>query len=173
MQIRKVTAKSAELVLVKRLYESAFPANERWGLEAVLCDQTGISEMLCFFDGEIFCGFVIMLHYDNYSHIIYFAIEDALRSHGYGSEAIRLIRERMPERTIMVDIEREAPGADNNEQRRRRKAFYLRNGYHEAQVYYDWRGERYEIVILGGEITSREYFRFWHNIDEHSEIFGR
>ena len=46
MQIRKVTAKSTELVLVKRLYESAFPANERWGLEAVLCDQTGISEML-------------------------------------------------------------------------------------------------------------------------------
>ena len=101
---------------------SLFPANERWGLEAVLCDQTGISEMLSFFDGEIFCGFVIMLHLDNYSLFIFFAIEDALRSHGYGSEALRLIHERMPERTIMVDIEREAPGADNNEQRRRRKS---------------------------------------------------
>ncbi len=173
MQLRKVTADSPELPQVERLYERAFPANERWGMEAVLEDKTGVSELLSFFDGVTFCGFIIMLHYKNLSHIIYFAVEDSLRSHGYGSEALRLVRERMPEQTIMVDIERETTGADNNDQRRRRKAFYLRNGYREAGVYYDWRGESYEIVILGGEITTREYFRFWHNIDEHSEIFGK
>lgn len=173
MQLRKVTADSPELPQVERLYESAFPANERWGMEAVLGDKTGVSELLSFFDGEVFCGFIIMLHYKNLSHIIYFAVEDSLRSHGYGSEALRLVRERMPGRVIMVDIERETPGAGNNGQRRRRKEFYLRNGYHEAGVYYDWRGESYEIVILGGEITTREYFQFWHDIDENTEIFGR
>lgn len=171
MQIKKITAGSKALPDVVRLYESAFPENERWGLGAVLRDETGISEVLSFFDGETFCGFVVMLHYGRYSHIIYFAIEESLRSRGCGSAALGLIRERWPDQIILVDIEREYPGADNNDQRRRRKVFYERSGYTEAGVTYDWHGERYEIMILGGSIGRREYFRFWHDIDENSRIF--
>ncbi len=171
MQIRKVTAASPELADVLRLYESAFPANERWGMDAVLCDETGISELLSFTEGETFCGFVVLLHYGRYSHIIYFAVDDALRGQGLGTEMLRMIRERLPDKIILVDIEREYPGAENNEQRRRRKAFYERCGYTDANVTYDWRGEHYEIIILGGEISRREYFQFWRNVDENSRIF--
>lgn len=173
MQLRKVTAGSKELPELVRLYESAFPANERWGLNAVLEDKTGISELLSFFEGETFCGFSIMLHYGSLSHIIYFAVDGNLRSRGCGTEMLRLIREHLPEQVIMVDIEREYPGADNNEQRRRRKTFYARSGYKEAGAFYDWRGERYEILILGGEITSAGYFRFWHDVDENSGLFDQ
>lgn len=171
MQIKKITSGSEALPAVVRLYESAFPENERWGLGAVLRDETGISELLGFFDGETFCGFVVMLHFGKYSHIIYFAIEEGLRSRGLGSAALGLIHERCPEQIILVDIEREYPGAGNNAQRRRRKAFYECSGYTEAGVTYDWHGEHYEIMILGGSISRREYFRFWHNIDENSRIF--
>ena len=135
MQLRKVTAGAKELPELVRLYESAFPANERWGLNAVLEDKTGISELLSFFEGETFCGFSIMLHYGSLSHIIYFAVDGNLRSRGCGTEMLRLIREHLPEQVIMVDIEREYPGADNNEQRRRRKTFYARSGYKEARVF--------------------------------------
>ena len=110
MQLRKVTAGSKELPELVRLYESAFPANERWGLNAVLEDKTGISELLSFFEGETFCGFSIMLHYGSLSHIIYFAVDGNLRSRGCGTEMLRLIREHLPEQVIMVDIEREYRG---------------------------------------------------------------
>ena len=171
MQVRKVTAASAERGEVVRLYESAFPANERWGMNQVLRDETGISEMFSFFDGELFCGFVILLNWKNITHIIYFAVDDALRGKGYGTEALRLIREYKPDRVILVDIEQEFPGADNNAQRRRRKAFYERSGYTEAGVRYSWRGEKYEIMILGGEIDEKTYYAFWRAVYQNSSIF--
>lgn len=171
MQLRKVSSTSKELPELVELYERAFPAKERWGMDMVLKDTTGISELYSFMEGEAFLGFVIMLNYGALTHIIYFAVDDRQRSRGIGSEALRQIRALKPEQTILVDIEREVPEADNNDQRRRRKAFYERNGYEEAKVYYSWNGENYEIMILGGKITSREYFRFWHSIDENSSIF--
>ena len=171
MQLRTVTAGSKELPELVRLYESAFPANERWGLNAVLEDKTGISELLSFSEDGGFAGFAITLSCGGYTHLIYFAVAEDKRSRGYGSEALRLLGERYPGNVMMVDIEREHPGADNNAQRRRRKEFYRRCGYTEAGVEYNWRGEQYEILILGGEISTRDYFRFWHSVDEHSSIF--
>lgn len=171
MQLNRVTAASAELAEVARLYDRAFPANERWDLDAVLRDDTGISELLSFSEDGGFAGFAITLSCGGYTHLIYFAVAEDKRSRGYGSEALRLLGERYPGNVMMVDIEREHPGADNNAQRRRRKEFYRRCGYTEAGVEYSWRGEQYEILILGGEISTRDYFRFWHSVDEHSSIF--
>lgn len=173
MHLQKLTSTSPELEAMVRLYEGAFPENERWGLDAVLNDKSGISELLGIFEGEKFCGFVILLNIKDITHIIYFAVEEHMRGLGCGSEALRLIREAKPDKRLIVDIERETPRADNNPQRRRRKSFYERNGYREANVHYDWHGESYEILILGGEITTREYFRFWHAVDDNSEIFAR
>lgn len=173
MRLQKLFSTSPELKDVARLYEGAFPENERWGLDAVLNDKSGISELLGIFEGDMFCGFVILLNFKDITHIIYFAVEESMRGHGCGSKALRLIREAKPGNRLLVDIEREMPDAENNEQRRRRKAFYERNGYREANVHYNWNGESYEIMILDGEITTREYFKFWHAVDDNSEIFAR
>ena len=173
LHLKKVTRTSPQLDKVLELYERAFPANERWGISAVLDDETGISELFGFFDGELFCGFVILLNWGDIAHIIYLAVSEELRGRGYGSEVINIVRSIKPGRRLLIDIERPEQGLENNAQRLRRKAFYERNGCHEAKVYYSWRGESYEIMISGGEITSREYFRFWHSIDENSRIFER
>ena len=172
LQLRKITRRSPELPEALRLYESAFPANERWGMERVLDDATGISEMFGFYEAGALAGFAILLNWGDMAHIIYFAVEENMRGRGVGSEALRLIRALKPGRRLLVDIERHRPDADNNAQRRRRKAFYERSGYAEAGVYYSWQGEDYEIMISGGEISRAEYFRFWHDIDENSEIFA-
>ena len=172
MLLKKVTRSSPELPALLNLYESAFPANERWGLDAVLDDKSGISELLSFFEGEEFLGLAVLLSLEDISHIIYFAVAEGARGRGCGSEALRLIREAKPGKRLLADIERERPGAGNNGQRRRRKTFYERSGYSEAGVYYSWQGEDYEIMINGGRIGQREYFRFWDGVDENSEIFG-
>ena len=120
MQLKTVTASSPELGLVLDLYESAFPANERWGMEVVLNDKSGISELFSFFDGGVFCGMAVLLNLGDISHIIYFAVAEGMRGRGAGSEALRLIRELKAGRRLLVDIEREHVSADNNVQRRRR-----------------------------------------------------
>lgn len=173
MQLRKLGRASPELGEVLRLYERAFPANERWGMDAVLDDETGISELCAFYDGELFCGFVVLLNQGDITHIIYLAVPEELRGRGYGSEALGLVRAVKPGRRLLIDIERPGEGFANNAQRLRRKAFYERNGCREAGVYYSWRGESYEIMISGGGITSREYFRFWRDVDKNSRIFKR
>ena len=43
-------------------------------MDAVLDDETGISELCAFFDGELFCGFVVLLNQGDITHIIYIAV---------------------------------------------------------------------------------------------------
>ena len=62
---------------------------------------------------------------------------------------------------IIVDIEREVPGNPENEIRKRRKNFYLRNGYKETEVRYRWQEEAYEILVFGGELSREDFGNFW------------
>ena len=102
------------------------------------------------------------------SHIIYLAIVESLRSHGYGSKALELLHNRKPGKKIMVDIELPDVPAANAEQRRMHKNFYLRAGYEETPVKYEWRHENYEILSFGGPITEAEYDGFWQYLREQA-----
>ena len=64
----------------------------------------------------------------------------------------------------MVDIEVPDISAENNEQRIMRKKFYLRAGYEETPVKYEWRGEKYEILSYRGQISQAEYDWFWEDL---------
>ena len=69
-----------DLFRVRRLYESAFPANERRPFEALLSGFDGQGELLAFYLGDCFAGFVSLLSWADITHILYFAIEEALRT---------------------------------------------------------------------------------------------
>ena len=49
----------------------------------------------------------------------------------------------------------------NEQQRLRRKRFYLRAGYTEAPVKYRWQNENYEILSFRGEVSEQDYEDFW------------
>ena len=50
-----------------------------------------------------------------------------------------------------------------------RKKFYLRAGYEETPVKYEWRQENYEILSFGGQISEAEYDGFWENLHAQAE----
>ena len=68
---------------------------------------------------------------------------------------------------IIVDIDREMPDCSENEIRRRRKNFYLRNGYFETEVRYCWQEEYYEILVSGGKLSREDFGNFSFNIDDY------
>lgn len=103
------------------------------------------------------------------SHIIYLAVDESLRGNGYGSKALELLHQSKPGKKIMVDIEVTDEQAENAEQRRMRKKFYLRAGYVETPVKYEWQQENYEILSFGGQISEAEYDGFWKNLRKQSE----
>ena len=164
LTIKSVTSETKNLAEIQRLYEDAFPKNERHPLRNLLTTPNSPAETMALYDGELFCGFAVLLNGRDISHIIYFAIEESLRGKGYGSAALQVLHEYKTGRRIMVDIELESPSAPNNEQRRKRKQFYLRNGYAMTSIQYRWQREDYEILAYGGDISEEEYDDFWEQL---------
>ena len=166
LTVRKVTEGSPEFDRIVTLYERSFPENERRPLEPLLRDSTGSSDFLSFFSENTFVGFAALLTLGDISHILYFAIEEHMRNSGFGSEALRCIHRLKAGCRILADLEAEDPGAANNDQRKKRRRFYLLNGYTVSEVHYRWRQESYEIFVCGGDITNEEFAAFWHHFEQ-------
>ena len=165
LQFFDVTKKSPWLPQVKALYESAFPANERIPIKHLLDDKIK-REFWAFFDGDLFCGFSNSITHGSITNIVYFAVVPELRSRGYGSQILQVIREQHPDTRIVVDIEVEedSKDAEELERRNRRRDFYLRNGFGSSPVDYVWQGEHYRLLTAGGTVTEKEFRDFWKEI---------
>ena len=173
LQYFEVTKKSPWFPQVKALYESAFPANERIPIKHLLDDKIK-REFWAFFykdDGENaaapkFCGFSNSITHGSITNIVYFAVVPELRSRGYGSQILQVIREQHPDTRIVVDIEVEedSKDAEELERRNRRRDFYLRNGFGSSPVDYVWQGEHYRLLTAGGTVTEKEFRDFWKEI---------
>ena len=158
-----------DLKKAEALYCRAFPENERRPFSELVENPYGGTELFCFYDGETFVGMACLLNTAAFSHIIYFAVDETLRGHGYGSKMLELLHCSKPGKKFMADIERPDEAADNAGQRRRRKMFYLRAGYEETDIKYEWRHENYEVVSFGGRISEAEYDGFWKDLHNAAE----
>ena len=165
LQFFDVTRDAPWFPQVKALYESAFPANERIPIKHLLDDKIK-REFWAFFDGDLFCGFSNSITHGSITNIVYFAVVPELRSRGYGSQILQVIREQHPDTRIVVDIEVEedSKDAEELERRNRRRDFYLRNGFGSSPVDYVWQGEHYRLLSAGGSVTEKEFRNFWKEI---------
>ena len=158
---RRIGPKSKDLEKIKALYYDAFPKNERFSFSMMIKNEGGYYETFGFYKDGDFCGFAIILNSLDISHIIYFATLPELRGKGFGAKALAAMGRIESGRRIIVDIEREVPACEENEIRRRRKNFYLRNGFSETEVRYRWQDEAYEILVFGGELSNEDFGNFW------------
>ena len=161
LTVRYITEETEETRPVRALYERAFPENERCEFERMVADTARGLEIPAFYEEGRFCGFACLLNCGDISHIIYFAVEESLRGRGMGGEILATVRREKPGQRLIVDVEAEAEGADNNPIRRRRKEFYRRNGYAETEVHYHWQGDDFEILSNGGPLTNEDFWNFW------------
>ncbi|MBR6425705.1 MAG: GNAT family N-acetyltransferase [Oscillospiraceae bacterium] len=162
LNIRQVRAE--ELDQLQALYEAAFPENERRPLDSLLQDTSGCAKVLSVLQEQTFVGMVVTLAWKDLLHIIYFAVEESLRDQGLGSEILHSLRDAYPDMRILVDVEQPEPEAENYAQRLRRVAFYLRNGYSQTQVRYNWEDCDYCIYAQGGDVTEEEFWGFWRSV---------
>lgn len=143
--IQQVTKQNKDLNIIKELYIASFPENERRPFDELLDNPMVCNDFLAFYNEEQFIGFACLLSYLDLAHILYFAVDTHLRSNGYGSKALDAMHEFKKDMRIIADLEKERVGADNNEQRRKRRSFYLRNGYKPSEVSYRWHEDEYEM----------------------------
>ena len=165
MKSVKVTKESEKFPEIERLYRAAFPREERVPMDTLL-EADGPYDFIACYDGAVLCGFYSALTFGDITHILFLAVEEKLRDHGYGSQILAEIGKAYAENRVILDVEMVDPEADNNEQREQRIAFYMRNGYHHSGISYGWRGVMYEILILDGTISEEEFWNFWDQLDE-------
>lgn len=143
--------------LIKDLYEEAFPENERKPFDLILeNEKKGISEILSIED-DVFKGLLITIEKDDLVLIDYFAVDGSLRGQGTGGKAIELIKERFKGKRVFLEIELPGEEYDNNEQRTKRKAFYLRNGLRSSGIHTKVYETDMELLVFDKPISFEEY----------------
>ncbi len=166
MQIRtqKVKLNSKD---IKRIYFEAFPKKERMPFPMmVLMSKLWNTQFFGFYDGDIPCGFIYLASNSKIVFVMFLAVDKCLRSQGYGSCILQQLKNKYPDKKIIISIEPCDENARDIELRKRRKAFYLRNGYNETGYMIKLGGVVQEILILNGEFIKKEFrsfFAFYSN----------
>lgn len=143
---------------VQKLYDEAFPDQEKkpWVIMERLVDE-GKMELLAIVEEDMFVGLAMNMLSEKTALLDYFAIAADKRSGGYGGRAVRMLQERFAGKKYIFEIEMQDPEADNAEERRRRKVFYLRNGLKETGVFANVYSTDFELLTPDGSLTFEEY----------------
>ena len=156
---------------LKSLYQSAFPVEEQipWDDLMRLVEEMPL-DFTSYYEGGTLIGFTIVYPRKTFNWFWYFAVREELRGKGYGQQILSLLTERYKSGTNILDMESPTQQpCDNIEQRKRRHAFYLRNGFRDTHIYRSFDGITYTIMMNGnGTFTQQDYDdiladlqRFW------------
>lgn len=157
------------------LYDKSFPEQEKKPLhvmERLAAD--GKMEMLAMVDEDEFVGLAINLIDTEQGRALldYYAVSPEKRSGGYGGKGLEMLLERFKGQKYIFEIEIQDEKADNAEDRKRRKAFYLRNGLKETGLFVNAYDTDFEILTPDGELTFWEYVDFLREVmyEEYVQI---
>ncbi|MCD8309462.1 MAG: GNAT family N-acetyltransferase [Clostridia bacterium] len=153
-----VTKDKKHLKQVKRLYKTAFPANERPPFAMILNKaKKGKGELFAAETNGSFVGFAKTITHKQTVYIGFLAVDSAVRGSGYGSDILTEIKQRYNNKKIILCMEELDTSAKNHEERVKRKNFYKRNGFNLSGVKSVEAGVRYDILVHGDEISYEEF----------------
>lgn len=135
---------------IKKTYFSSFPKEERmpFGLMLVMSCLWN-TQFLAFYDEKALCGMAYIAAIGKQTFLMFLAVDKQLRSKGYGGKILNEIQALYPKNKIIVSIEPCDGSMEEQEDRSRRKDFYIRNGYRETG-YFMKRAGQMGYLISGG-----------------------
>ena len=135
---------------IRHLYETAFPKGEQipWDDLMRLVDEMPL-DFTAYYDGEDLIGFTIVYPHKSFNWYWYFAVREELRGKGYGQQILTQLIEKYKDQTCVLDMESPTQVCENSEQRKRRHAFYLRNGFRDTNVYRTYNDITMTIMMMG------------------------
>ena len=147
---------------VKALYTAAFKKEDRMPF-ALMCLMAYLpnTQFLCFYQGGAVCGFVYLARMGRIVFVMFLAVDEALRARGLGSRILEHVSGLYPDQKIVISLERCDVEAADLEERRRRRRFYLNNGYRETGYLIKLGRAEQELVVKNGELRAGELRRFF------------
>ena len=144
------------------LYRRAFPRSERKPVSMIRkMQKKGKTDVWYLERGGRFVGLAATINGDGIILVDYLAIHDKCRSNGNGSEALKQLQRQYAGKGVFVEIECLYEGADNYEERCRRKQFYLRNGMTEMHTTAKLFGVDMELLGYDCRLSYEEYREFY------------
>lgn len=149
---------------IYRLYQSAFPRNEKKPF-SMICTmyKKGKCDVWYFEKDRKFAGLVVTINGPDKVLLDYLAVNRKYRGQGFGSEILRQMREQYRGKGVFLEIETVKESADNYEERKRRKQFYLSNGMTELGVCVELFGVEMELLGFDCTLTFEEYHAFYRD----------
>lgn len=149
------------LAQARAVYLTSFPERERMPLDWLeRLAREGRASMLGYVDParpERLAGLAYAMASESLTYVLYLAVNPEAHSHGYGSAMLRHLAGMHPSSRVALDVERaDEHGAPNPGQRRRRMAFYERNGFVQSGLQVVEDGERYDVLVRGGKVSAEE-----------------
>lgn len=158
----EINSANADNAALRRLYETAFPEGEQIPYDDLihLLDIMDI-DYRAYYEGEMLVGLTMVLRLPKYNWGWYFAVCEELRGKGYGQRILTSVLDqyRKGQQTFVIDIESPLqPDAPNPEQRKRRHAFYLRNGLKDTGTDRTYNGITFTILSSSDSpFTQQDY----------------
>lgn len=158
MSITLKPAAPADYKLIRQLYKSAFPAEERAPF-FMLKNRTadGRAQMLAARDADGFVGFAYLVYHLDLAYLSFFAIAPERRGTGCGSEILGELKERLKGKRLFLAREQLDESSDNYSQRVKRHNFYLHNGFTDLSCKIREVNMVYDVMSFGGRVAPEEY----------------
>ena len=176
IRFEKIDENTKNLEDIKQLYMDAFPFDERipFYIMVSVGNDRGV-EFLSIYDDDTWLGFIHTLVGEKLSYIFYFAIDGSLRQSGYGSKIIREYKKMHPKLSLAIEPIEE--GSDNIKQRKKRLAFYEKNGFETLDTRVVEMGVEFELMgAKGMEIKENDYKslvkKFFDSFDKDKRVLS-
>ena len=147
----------------KELYNSAFPPAERMPFNLLMAKAKGSNVTFwAVIDEDKFKGLTYTVWHNDIVFIFYLAVAESERGNGIGTKILNLIKEQFLNCRLVLNIEALDESSDNNDERIRRREFYVKNGFFGAGYNVKEYSVTYENMCFspdGRAVTKDEYFK--------------
>lgn len=165
MQVESIKlTSSTDKNYFENLYKTAFLKEERVDIQT-LYDLNGdnLIEIDILKVDEKNIGLAVIYLNQDIHLLSYFAIEEKYRGQGLGTKALALLKEKYDD--LIVEIEStNLKKVHDHDLRKKRKAFYLKNGYKVLEGQVNYFGIEMELMATTKDAGIDEYFDTYYKI---------
>lgn len=140
----------------KYLFEHAFLPAERPPFSLML--RLKRPSFYAVYDEGKYVGIAFLLKNGDLLYVFFLAICKRYRNKGYGSAVLGRIQDDYPSKRIFLLADEAAPSYPDFELRKRRLAFYARNGFVDSGLIITEFGVRYHLLALNNVSVSEKEF---------------
>ena len=143
---------------VKALYLVAFPKQEQVPFPFLVSKTKNPNmQFLAYYHDTTFVGLTYTVTHEDITYLWYLATDSNLRSQGYGSQIMQHLAAIFPQQRIVLNLDVEDPTAKDSEIRKKRKQFYINNGYQTMPYKCNFNGNKLDIMTINGTLAPEEF----------------